>query len=607
MTKRERKLHLRYIHTHSYTARESCNANSRPSLRFSYELPHRIHSAQLYPVPAPNGSSVLIYGHGSGLRILWRGGRRRKEIPPVSTSAQPNGTGKRSVVIVIDDDEDEARPEKEGQDELFEEEEEELDTDCPYPSVIQDVDVMMDTQVLHVTVPSFPASALRKSDTLSRHAAIAVSCSDGTQRVVAFDLLPPTNAERADWSFSKEIPFPSSGTPCSSIAAKIIPADRSQATSTFLLVAAVSDTLRIYRFALFDELTNLEHNAQGKIVQLPHCAVNVAFHPSASSSILLVSEVSGAVRIYDPFAPTAALPDESAMDIEAEVDQLGKWLTSFTTSFVSRNSAPARRKRILDAKFILSGKAVLVLLEDGEWGAWDLAATGKSVSEFALHGFLGATAAADSTQLGRQPKSTSRLAPMTPNTRKVKAENLFGSAPKAFGAAIKGGISISASSSKTGTQTDESVVLWYGADIYTIPSLQTFWQRGTSNNGGNSFGSLYTPGLTHITDVNLLNEAITSIAQFAPTAAGSGFGQMNTQRDFLVAAEHRFIVLQTLRPLTPTRGLFQQAAVGEQQRPAERDQRMLDAGQLDLCGMDRMLDGMAHGEARTRRVGFAAH
>ena len=75
---------------------------------------------------------------------------------------------------------------------------------------------------------------------------------------------------------------------------------------------------------------------------------------------------------------------------------------------------------------------------------------------------------------------------------------------------------------------------------------------------------------------------------------------MNMQKDLLVSAEHRFVILQSLRPPVAARQLFQQPA----ERPALQDQLMLDAGELDVGGMDRMLNSMA-ADGRTRRVGFA--
>ncbi|TKA53135.1 hypothetical protein B0A55_12898 [Friedmanniomyces simplex] len=596
----------------------------------SYELLHRVHSAQLYPTQAPNGSTVIVYAHDRGLRILWRGGRRRRELP--YTSSRVSGRAHDPDVIILDDGDEDMDGAEPG--EQLEDEEDELDPDCPYPNIIQEVDIELDAEVLHLAVPSLPTS-LRRTHALSRHAAVAVSCSDYSQRVITLDLLPPTDTGRREYVagvLARQILFNNSSSYCSGLAAKIAVPDSSQSDSqtgstSFLLAAAVSDTLHFYRFAIFDDLTNVSQDAQTRTVYLPYSARNLAFHPSASSTAILLSDKSGAVRIYDPFPPAADGETDTMLDGEEHsISSSGKWLFTFLTSYSSTNGAISRRKQVLDAAWTLNGKAILTLLEDGEWSIHSLSpsahtTTTTNPSDPVLRGYLGAasTTTGDST---RQPKTSSRLAPMTPNTRKAKAETFFavgGPAAKAPGAAAQGGISVVTSSLRAAGQTDESVILWYNREIYSIPSLQTFWQRSTTGkngggSGGGGMGSLYALGLTHISDVNLVNEGVTSISQFAPTAASSGVGQMNTQRDLLVAGEHRLVVLQTLRPAVPARALFQQATANasttgtgaERPAAADRDQRMLDAGHLDLGGMDRLLEGMAGGEtSRPRRVGFA--
>ncbi|TKA78970.1 hypothetical protein B0A55_02550 [Friedmanniomyces simplex] len=631
VTKRERKLHL------------------------SYELPHRVHSAQLYPTQAPNGSTVIVYAHDRGLRILWRGGRRRRESP--YTSSRVSGRAHDPDVIILDDGDEDMDGAEPG--DQLEDEEDELDPDCPYPNIIQEVDIELDAEVLHLAVPSLPTS-FRKTHALSRHAAVAVSCSDYSLRVITFDLLSPTDIGRREYVagvLARQILFNNSSSYCSGLAAKIAVPDSSQSDSqagstSFLLAAAVSDTLHFYRFAIFDDLTNTllsrrlgydledaHDNPRARIglekleivdlkAHLPYSATNLAFHPSASSTAILLSDKSGAVRIYDPFPPAADGETDTMLDREEHsISSSGKWLFTFLTSYTSNGGAISRRKQVLDAAWILNGKAILTLLEDGEWSIHSLSPSATPTSTAAnpcdpvLRGYLGAasTTTGDPT---RPPKTSSRLAPMTPNTRKAKAETFFaadGPAAKAPGAAAQGGISVVTSSLRAAGQTDESVILWYNGEIYSIPSLQTFWQRSTTGkngggSGGGGMGSLYAPGPSHISDVNLVNEGVTSISQFAPSAASSGTGQMNTQRDLLVAGDHRLVVLQTLRPAVQARALFQQAAANatttgagaERPAAADRDQRMLDAGHLDLGGMDRLLEGMAGGEAsRTRRVGFA--
>lgn len=366
----------------------------------------------------------------------------------------------------------------------------------------------------------------------------------------------------------------------------------------------MSDILRIHQFSIVDDLTALEQNGSSGMIPLPHAATQLVFHPSSKSAQLLIGDVSGAVRLFDPYGTSISgrLSSPNANDPSSEINESGgRWVFTLSPPYVLGMSSAHRHKHVLDAKWVMEGKAILVLLEDGEWGFWDLVGppqTGKLINDFAISGYL--ASGADTTP-SSQPKNGTKLAPMTPNTRKAKADALFGTAPKVPGVAPRGGISVSINNNRSHHQ-DESVVMWYNCDIYTIPNLQAFWQRNT-NSSSNSLGSLHSPGLTHVRDINTAHEMITSISQFpSPPSSSNTLGQINTLRDLLVAAEHRCIILQDLRPLPPTQNLFQQAAT---ERPESRDQRMLNSRELDLIGMDRMLDSMAAGDNRPRRVGFA--
>lgn len=516
--------------------------------------------------------------------------------------------------MIVIEDEQPARSQQTQTDD-YEEEEDELDPDSPYPNIIQDVALDLGTEVLQLAVPSLPtSSSSRTRDTLRSHGLMAVACADGTHKVLQFPLAPPSDVDKqtfANNAIKTQARFPSSGSVCHAITSKIIATEalidtQDSQASSFLLVAAVSDKLHIHRISIFQEPTTLSQDAESRTITLPHLATGVSFHPSPRSTQLLIADVSGAVRVYDPYASSSssARPSSasSALDASDSDVRLGKWIVAFHTSFASGKTGLARRKHVLDARWAMNGKAVLSVLEDGEWGMWDASGTsqpGKNVESFVINGFLSPSAASDSAEPAKQRRGVSKLAPMTPNTRKAKAEVLFSGTPKISGVAARGGISVSSSSSRTG-QTDDTVLMWYHRDIYSIPSLQAFWQRSTNNSGG--FGSLYSPGLSHVSDINLMNEAITSIAQFAASATTNSFGQMNTQRDLLISAEHRFIILQSLKPPTPAKALFQQAAAGQ---PTSRDQRMIDAGELDIGGVDRILDSMANGDGRPRRVGFA--
>ena len=555
-------------------------------LQLAYDLPDRIHCARIYPTQCANGSTLVLYGHSQGVRVLYRGGRRPKQS-------------------------DSSRTE-------YEDEEDETDPDTPYANIIQVMDLTLGSTVLHIATPSPPSQASQRPAIARDHAIVAVHTADKKVSVLKIPLTPCSSRDVrnvAEAILDDMIDLPAGTAMVNDISIKITTrfSTVQEEPESTVCVAIVSDALRLWRLpTTADEV--LSEEAVNQRIPLPAKASKVSYHPSIGSAKVLLVDSQGSVRIYD----SSALKDSnnrpsSSGSTAIEGEDVGKWIMTFQAPYHALSqdhpSVPAR-KVILDAKWILGGRAILALLQDGEWGVWDVSAAvqnNKSVGEFVLHGFLGsAAAAAAPAESGKQRKGSSKLAPMTPNTRKTKSQNFFSGAPKAPGAVAKGGICVTGNDAATG-QTDESVMLWYDGEVYTIPNVQQFWQRSL-NVSSSGVGSLYAPGLSHIPDVSLMNENITSISQFNAKTSSSGLGQMNTPRDFLVSAEHRFIIHQATRPPVPSKGLFEKAAATA---PAagltDRDQRMLDAGELDVGGMDRMLDSMANGgAARTRRVGFAA-
>ncbi|KAK3718672.1 hypothetical protein LTR37_004889 [Vermiconidia calcicola] len=588
-------------------------------LHLSYELPNRIHCSQIYPLQAPNGSTVILYGHDRGLRVLWRGGKRPKEPDTKKRPPKGNGVNNKQDVIVIDDSDDEPQQNQpEDTEDQYEDEEDEQDPDCPYPQVIQDLDVDLGTEVLHIAIPSITsaaASQIRKR--ANTHIVVVIGCSDTKLLLMTIPLKPPTFANKQEYFQQNvtELKLEGGGSIAHGLAVKFVAKEddssyRSRSESTDgdgrLLIAAVAKGLSIWSLNLTKDTVS-SSKPLSPLLRSAVTASTVTLQSSLNQNLVLVVDRSGIVRTFDPFTSSenTARPSSRGSESATPPSQKkpGQWVMSYHTPFHTPKNSPAlaRRKKILSASWILGARSILVLLEDGEWGIWDLYGTpqaGKNTEDFALHGYLDSSSTPETADLGKQRKAATKLAPMTPNTRKAKSENLFSGTPKASGGAPSGGISVSTSSGRSG-QVDESIIMWYNSEIYSIPSMQSFWQRSTNNTGG-GFGSLYAPGLTHISDVNFMNENITSISQFASSSATSSLGQMNTPRDLLVSAEHRFIVLQSLKPPAASKMLFQPTM----ERPASRDQRMVDVGELDLGGIDSMLDGMA-GDGRARRVGFA--
>lgn len=494
-------------------------------------------------------------------------------------------------------------------------EDDEQDPDCPYPSIIQDVDLDVGSEVLRIATPSFFTSSERQRASLtSSHIIIAASCGDGRVLLLTAPMEAPRTVDKR--AFVKSVhqsELQTEGVVGQHLSIKLLPEDDAESMDTTqhhrhptaidCLLVVQGKSLLTWQLRLATE--SIETASVSKSLQ-SYSAVStrsVSFSASAHSRRLLVSDRPGVVHIYDVSAAEEQSTSRESTSRKPAGDSPGKCIMSYHTSFHFATGSPtiARRKRILDAKWVLGDQCVLVLLEDGEWGVWDLQALpppGKTIEDFAVSGYLASSSMTHATETGQPKKTGSKLAPMTPNTRQAKAGDLFNVKSKAPGVAATGGIDVSTTSTRSG-QIDEAVIIWYNNDIYSIPSMQTFWQRRTNRSGPS--GSLYAPDLVHVSGINLMQENITSISQFVAKQTPARHGQMNIGRDLLVSAEHRFVILQSNRPQgSSSGGLFGQVA----DRVPANDQKMLDVGELDLGGVDRMLDSMG-ADTRTRRVGFA--
>ncbi|KAJ9647018.1 hypothetical protein H2199_002004 [Coniosporium tulheliwenetii] len=358
-------------------------------------------------------------------------------------------------------------------------------------------------------------------------------------------------------------------------------------------------------------------------------AVKIAFNPTIypynRHTRLLVAERTGAVRVYDPLSSPSRRPRSSSrsnVSFNPQAAPGGSWLGTFLTNYRSQGDPSAispavtQRKRILDAQWASSGKSIVALLSDGEWGVWDIDGSGPtSVSRtsantspisFALRGSVGASSSSlvpSSSTVDRFRGSSTSLAPMTPNTRRTKEESLFSGHISSHPGAPKGGICVSSTASNTGGAPYDSILIWYDNSVYRIPNLQQYWARTTSGNTG----SLYGSGLARIESLDLQGEFINGIEQFELESTAA---KITNQRDLLVVAERRLILLGNEIKSGKDVTLFR----SEQEQDGQiksADQKMLASQELDLAGMGRVLDGMngASNGIQTglgKRVGFAA-
>jgi hypothetical protein len=618
-----------------------------------YELPQRVHDATIYPVKAPNGSTIVLTGTDTGVTVAWRGGRPIKKAAPLpkqpAKPAKVNGTSNDVIMIIDSDDEEPAKPAAPPEAE-FEDEEEELDPDQPYPSFVQTLRLALHTEVLHIAVPQIPAvSSLRTADTMpaifGKKIVFTVTCADCSVRIITLPLRPPPNPTTEKplnakpqygeetvkvlghqsmprgvtmtWTSRSEPTIKDTSDDDMEVDgeedATATPGrrrrkqqSRSRSRTTGgegydLLVASHSaemgGLLKIWRFQLAEAaVTATQPVAPYKTLTLRKSASRIAFntaqYPKRRHSQLLIADATGTARIYDVFAPGSRKRRASGSQSES-----GAFTATFRSTFEPvKSNAPAvlaGRKAIVDANWISDGRHILALLADGEWGVWDVDRSGPSPpadpAAFSLRGFVGTSEKESNTGGPSSPKRGARssLAPMTPDTRRRKEETLFQGSPSITAVAPRGGISIAALNGSSGAAAEDSVLIWYGSEIHRIADLMKFWTRTVSASNG---ASLPGPGLTQVQDVSLLGEAITSISQFDTTPQAS---RMAVSRDMLVSAEHRLII--TTSASKPVGRDFNSMFVQDQAETEEArktDLALLSHGELDLGGMDRLLNDM---------------
>ncbi len=599
-------------------------------------MPHRIHTAKAYPIKSPNGSSIILYGHENGVKIVWRGGRQFKAQQAGSAAPQKTNGAENAVISIDSDDEGPAGKTFEDKPE-FEDEEEELDPLRPYSSTLQTLDLHFGTDVLHLAL--LPSSVLkadgsswRDLDPLKRKIVFTAACADNSLRLVTLPLIPPSPA-------SKERPelrgaFTSAHAGNGKWGEMVVllnghqkPSDGVAMTADFgassrdlvkqesksptraessIIVAShsheVTGLLLLFRIPIKSPYPHIE---PFQTIYLPSSAKSISFNPSLStprSSHLLVAEATGVCRIYD-YNLLVKTSEEDSLAAEQ-----GTWLLSLYTGFQNdKNESQTGahsgfgRKPIVDAQWVSAGSAIIVLLNDGEWAIWDIEGVGPSASqgllgrqgvkggsksEYSLTGYIDSAAKARST--GPPQTTSSKFAPMTPSTRK-STEPFSGrvSGP------VRGKLSVvEVPSTSPSSPSQESVVFWLGETFTLIPSLAKYWAANSgkpAGGSGNLFGS--TPGarMIKLEGIDLQGERCSDVEQIVKTQSSTGLPS-----DVLILGEHRFTILSRGKQVREP-----------QSQPAGRlalTEKAANGMELDVVGIDQALARMENRNSKRKGV-----
>ncbi|KAL9131892.1 MAG: hypothetical protein Q9217_000252 [Psora testacea] len=633
-------------------------------LHLRYDLPHRIHTAKTYPLPSPNGSTIIVYGYEHGLRVLWKGGRPFRQTPPQIQRPKVDGAGRDDPVIL--DENYYATLETPAEKPEFEAEEES-------EAVMQTLDLPLGTEVLHLAFPMLPLGLTANSTScpalLSQKLLMALAGSDCSVRVLTLPLTPPSPQSKARLQelgttciiqpgkslFSEHILILSNGPTFQSLPrgisltytsyssdevaggeksdsdsesknvgqrkATAVPRSRSvsgprENKGWKLLIAShsadLSGLLLIHSVPLSADGTAI---AEGPIMPdisqqlaLPANAVrfNSALHPAPEHSQLMIIEKS-AVRIFQ-CKPTTMDPRGSCL------------VASHTAKVLDR-------KHILDAQWLMQGKAILALFQDGEWAVWNLSnarptaassvgnpsprsaaaftrqpeAASAVVSQqetpwttFTVEGRVEASLKAKNSLKAPVTKdSKSKFAPMTPGTRKVQQDALFTStAPPTDGPLrVYGGLSVVSTHGTPGSQAeDEFVLLWHENEINIISSFSDHWQNKSSASG-NILGANVKGEPKAIQNVDLGGERCQEVSLINTSPH-----DIENQPNILVTGERRVAIITS-----PLKGSEQPTEKTKEEFPPPlADQQLLARGELNVSGMNRILARMSNGHASRR-------
>lgn len=632
----------------------------------------------MYPLLSPNGSTIIVCGHGQGLFVLWRGGRSFKSQPKAAELKPVNGASKDTVMIIDSDDEEPPTPSNDTP--VFDEEEEQ-DFAEPYDPLIQTLDLPIGVAVLHFSFPNLPTEPTESTmksfpPLLSDRLVVAMACSDFSIRVLTLPLVPPSpqskmrpelrgqtpSAKIINSRFGEQMLVVSGGNGHQSIprgvsittTARSLPPvtgahdpvgpqdqarnrsysasrPRSQGSSPAtdrswdLLIAShsarFSGLLLIHKVAIVADgskidTTSAEHSVSWQIQSLASPAVSVEFnssiYPSPRHSLLLIAEAKGVVRILDCLSQHESRPE-------------GFWLFSLYSAFQTCPESVISRKHILGAQWCLGGKAVVVLLADGEWGLWDLENAGPKAKKeiqvtesipgtlltaFDISGWVSTTRASKSSVKNASVigEKSHGLAPTTPGTRRVRQESLFTGRAAQLNGLVHGGLSVS-STRKCSIQKpdDESILLWHGDDIAILPSLCKYWQNAVKG-AGNLFGTDTRGQLKRVGSSSLGDEVRIAVSLFPEPYPSRVKPRTLDQNDILITTERGIIIMAT--PIAEPRAT---TLSNSSTTLSSADQQLLTLGELDVNGMDRVLAGMsngfqAHGDygksSPVKKVGF---
>ncbi|EKJ70976.1 hypothetical protein NXS19_010419 [Fusarium pseudograminearum] len=554
--------------------------------QFTYNLSRRVNDVQTYPVYSPQGATILIYGHENGVTIAWRGGKRFKTVKKAPHPEKQNGAADDSIMIIdSDDDGPPAKSKAESQYEDNSQFEDEVE-DSPYPEIVQTLDLALGTAILKVAVmPMTPTpaedAAWGGAKVLTDKMVFAVSCVTNDVYVITVPLTPPSPESKARSELRNDLLAGRAGSGAwgeslillggqnkhsEGIAINLImpTATERPGTKPRAVVAShsreASGVLRLWDVPLDASDKPSKTVDPFQTEYLPNPLTSISFNPTHTTQLLAVSALQG-VRIYD-----FARPSFADTDATGPFPVQGSWLLSMYQPFARPSST---RKPVIDAVWIMHGRAILVLLADGMWGIWDVdgvspsgpgavlssklqtGVKGAALTAFSVSGYVEGTSSLRSLTTQNKEQTTGEFAPMTPHTRRQATASLSSAITLDRLATIRGGIKVLSLPSSGSAIQDETVVFWVGdlEHVCVIPGITRFWDsqlRQASGTGGDIFSSAQPVKMIKLLDLStgLLGERCCGVGLLIDPDHGITAQDSSIPADVIVYGETRIIVVR---------------------------------------------------------------
>ena len=582
-----------------------------------YNFPYQIFCSCVYPLPSPNGSTIIICGHEQGLLILWRGGRPYKPLPKPSPKPQmANGTSKAELIDIDMADEsasEESTEPETGREEDFEDKEQDFNPNTPYLPLLEQLDVPVGLAVLSISVPAITYSVQspefgRLPEIAQKCIIITATCADASTRIITLPLLlPHLRTRRRLCRLQKSKPYIAGsglwGERVYTLQGTTVHQTQPQGLSVALVPQIVQQSIES-KAKLMDEsqlagsgsrlwdllIASHSHDLAGLLlihkVSVPSTGLDLLGEDGTSTSdwlwrdqqllrpaksihlrasqktagtnpLVLVVEPNDAIRTYkcDPESPSGS----------------GSWSIAIFPDLES--SDPTKTKSLIDAKLILGGDAIATVTSEGTWGLYDLKhITGAMPTKATATGSIGKSVVGlDGNTVGTG-KLGSKMAPMTPGTRKVRQEKLFAGSSQKPSTSSTGGVCLSSAG--------DSMTVWYGDRMSTISNLQSYLDRTPQE----LRNPLAATTFHHVHELNLAvnGPPPTSLSVIENPRTSSG--KRVTQPDVLITGQRSMTIITP--PLTdaPAPVSFPTIVEGN-----STEQKLLTRGDLTIDGVDKML------------------